>query len=187
MQKEIKYYVLLLGLFLTLSSFLFFARAQGAYQLMLIGGGLVSIVFYAFIIFSKDGWKIKLLWTMIIFGSIILQRITEPILIKGSYMIYLNNHSQELLEVDKILMGTEYDISILNDNIEFEKGDLTLSEELRLKVLREELDVYLISKSKHGIYFGLWGFLDVRLGITLRKTKEQPRHGLKKLSGDWYY
>ena len=37
---------------------------------------------------------------------------------------------------------------------------------LKTKIFWTVVVVYIISKSDKGIYYGLWGFLDVRLGIT---------------------
>jgi hypothetical protein len=45
----------------------------------------------------------------------------------------------------------------------------------------------MILKSKNGIYYELWGFLDVRLGITYWTKKEMPDESFRQLKGRWYH
>ncbi len=183
---RIKHYGLIIGIFLVVFSFLFFGRAQNLYQLLLIVGLLIGLIFSLTILFSKESIKSKIFWTIVIIFSVILQRLSEPILIKSSYLIYLTTHKSELREVNQILSTKLGEISVLNDSVIDKSNILTTVEKEKLSRLRQNLNVYMISKSDNTIYYGFWGFLDVRLGITyLIDTK--PNTILKPLKDNWYY
>lgn len=184
---KIKYIILILGLFTTIISFLFFGRDQGTYQCLLLSGLLVSLIFYLTILFGKETNKSKIIWTLLIILTSTIQWLTEPFLIKSSYLIYLNGNDNELTEVNNILKDKSDDISILNDDINDKMNLLSQAEKDSLVKLRQELNVYMIAKTENGIYYGLWGFLDVRLGITYWTKGEVPNENYKHLKGKWYH
>jgi hypothetical protein len=187
MTRKIKRIGLTLGLFSTIISFLFFARQQGTYQLLLLFGLVVSLIFYLTILFGKETTKSKIIWTLVIILAGTIEWLTEPILIKSSYLIYLNSNEKELMTVNNILKDKPSDIFILNDEITDNKNLLTQTEKDNLVKLRQELNVYMISKSDNGIYYGLWGFLDVRIGITYWTKSEMPDENFKQLKEKWYH
>jgi hypothetical protein len=184
---RIKHYGLIIGLFLVVISFLFFGRAQNLYQLLLIGGLLISLIFYLVILFSKGSVKSKIIWTIAVVLSVIIQRLSEPILIKSSYLIYLATHKSELTEVNQILSTKTGDISVLNDSVIDKSNILTTIEKKKLGKLRQNLHVYMISKTDKGVYYGLWGFLDVRIGLTYRTDLKKPDNFYRPLTENWYY
>jgi hypothetical protein len=183
---RIKHYGLIIGLFLVVFSFLFFGRAQNLYQLLLIIGLLISLIFYLTVIFSKESIKSKIFWTIVLISSVILQRLSEPILIKSSYLIYLTIHKSELREVNQILSTKMGEISVLNDTVIDKSNILTTVEKEKLRKLRQNLNVYMVSKSENTIYYGFWGFLDVRLGITYL-IDNRPNKIQKPLKDNWYH
>ena len=187
MTRKIKRIGLTLGLFSTIISFLFFGRDQGTYQLLLFSGLLISLIFYLTILFEKGSSKSKIIWTLIIVLAGTIQWLTEPILIKSSYLIYLSNNDKELTAVNNIFKNKSDDISILNDEINDKMNLLSQSEKDSLVKLRHELKVYTITKTKNGIYYGLWGFIDVRLGITYWTKSELPNENYSHLKGKWYH
>jgi hypothetical protein len=187
MKYKIKYIALTIGLLSVITSFLFFGRQQGTYLLLLLSGLLVSSIFYLAILFSKDNIKSKLTWTLVIVVAITVQWLAEPILIKSSYLIYLNRNNKELTEVNNILKYKSGDISLLNDNLIDHRGLLTKTEKENLIKLKQKLDVNIISKTDNAIYFGLWRFLDVRLGITYKLESKFPNESFQQLKGNWYY
>ncbi len=85
------------------------------------------------------------------------------------------------------LITTDRFISILNDEINDKMNLLSQSEKDSLVKLRQVLNVYTITKTKNGIYYGLWGFLDVRLGITYWTKSELPNENYSHLKGKWYH
>lgn len=187
MTKKIKHIGLISGLFSIIISFLFFGRQQGTYQLLLLSGLFVSLIFYLTILFGKGTTKSKIIWTLVLTLAGIIQWLTEPILIKSSYLIYLNTNDKGLAAVNNLLKDKPDDISVLNDEITDRKNLLTQSEKDSLIKFRQELDVYMITKSDNGIYYGLWGFLDVRIGITYWTKSELPNENFKQLKDKWYH
>ena len=183
----IKYIGLILSLLSTIFSFLFFARKQDTYLLLLIGGLLMSFIFFLTILFGKHHWKNKLVWTFVVLSAIGIQRISEEYSIKSSYLIFLNSDKQKLLEVEEIMNNHNEELFMYNDEIKDNEKSLTEAERIRLLELRKQLGVYIIDKSNEGIYFGLWGLLDVRHGITLIRNNKTVNPQLKKLSNNWYY
>lgn len=187
MTGKIKRIGLTLGLFLTIISFLFFGRQQGTYQIFLLSGLFISIFFYLTILFGKETAKSRVVWTLVVLLAGTIQWLTEPILIKSSYLIYLNNNDNELVKANNILKDKSGEIIILNDEITDKENLLTQNEKDNLIKLRRDLNVYMISKSKNGIYYGLWGFLDVRLGITYWTKNEMPNGNYRQLKDRWYH
>ena len=178
---------LTLGLFSTIISFLFFGRQQETYQILLLSGLFVSIIFYLKILFGKETAKSRVVWTLVVLLAGTIQWLTEPILIKSSYLIYLNSNDKELVKVNNILKDKPGEIIILNDEITDKENLLTQNEKDDLIKLRQDLNVYMISKSKNGIYYELWGFLDVRLGITYWTKSEMPNESFRQLKDRWYH
>jgi hypothetical protein len=187
MMTKVKYIGLALGLLSTIISYIFFARQQETYQLLLIGGVLISIVFFLIILLGRGTIKSKVIGTVIVLFAILIQWLTEPFLIKTSYSIFLNKNIKELTIINNILIKKTGEISVYNDKISDKFGTLTQFEKDNLIKLRKKLNVYMIVKSENGIYYGLWGFLDVRLGITYLSKNEQQNISHRHLNDNWYY
>lgn len=182
-----KHIGLILGILSVLISFLFVGRKQGTYQSLIVGGFLASAVFYLTILFGKESTRSKLIWSLIVVSSLAINGLTAPFFVKSSYLIYFNAHKNELVEANIILAKIPYDISVLKDTINDRNGLLTLAEKEELHSLRQKLDVYLIAKTENAVYFGLWGFLDVRLGLTYWTKDGKPDGIHGHLVGKWYY
>ena len=84
-------------------------------------------------------------------------------------------------------MRKKGDIVLLNDSISSKGDQLTTFESNKLREGRKRLNVYLISKSDNGIYYGLWGFLDVRLGITYWTENKEPDIRYRHLTDNWFH
>jgi hypothetical protein len=154
---------------------------------MLLGGLLASLIFYLTIIFGKETIKVKLVWTFIVLAAIIVQSLTESVLIKSSYFIYLFNHDKELMIVNNVLKDKQGFIHIFDDMIIDDKKVLSKLEKDSLFKLREKLKVIRILKTDNRIYYELWGLLDVRIGITYCINGEMPNGNYKKIKDKWYY
>ena len=154
---------------------------------LLLGGICVSLFFFLAVLIGKGTIKSKCQWTLIVLFAVVLQWQTEPFLIKASYLIYLKSNAVELAEANSILEVKTGEISVINDKIVDKTDQLSEMEISRLIELRKDLDVYLILKSKESIYYGLWGFLDVRLGVVYWLQDTEPKQALKSLRGNWYY
>ena len=166
---------------------MFFGRQQGTYQLLLLSGLIVSLIFYLTILFGKETTKSKIIWTLVIILAATIQWLTEPILIKSSYLIYLNSNEKELAEVNNILKDKLGDVFIVNDHITDKKNQLNQAEKDSLVELRQKLNVYIITKTDNEIYYGLWGFLDVRIGITYWTKIGIPNENYTQLKDKWYH
>ena len=186
MKLSFKHIGLLIGVILTSVSFLFFGRQQGTYQILNIGGLVTALIFYLTILFGKSHFKIKIFWTLVVVLCAAVQQLTEPFLIDTSYRLYISQNKNVLTEINNILINKQGDITILNDSIS--KGDLlTTLESDKIRDGRKKLDVYIISKSDSGIYYGLWGFLDVRLGVTYLTDKVKQDNNYRHLTGNWFH
>jgi hypothetical protein len=186
MKLSFKHIGLLIGVVLVFVSFLFFGRQQDTYQALLICGLVTALIFYLTILFGKGHLKTKIFWTVVVVLCAVVQQLTEPFLIDTSYRIYISQNKNILTEINNILIKKQGDITILNDSIS--KGNqLTALESDKLREGRKKLGVYIISKSDKGVYYGLWGFLDVRLGITYWTGSVEPDNNYQHLTGNWFH
>jgi hypothetical protein len=186
MTISFKYIGLLIGVVLAFASFLFFGRQQDTYQILLLAGLATVLIFYLIILFGKGQLKTKISWTIIAVLCAIVQQLTEPFLIDTSYRVYIRQNQNVLTDINNILLGKKGDITILNDSIS--NGDqLANLESEKLRQGRKKLGVYIISKSGKGIYYGLWGFLDVRSGIIYLTNKTKADSNYRHLTGNWFH
>jgi len=177
---------LLIGVVSTFLSFLLFDRQQGPYQILNIGGLVAALIFYLVILLGKGLLKTKIFWTVVVVLCAIVQQLTEPFLIDTSYRLYISQNKNVLTEINNILITKQGDITILNESIS-RSDHLTTLESNKLLEGRKKLGVYIISKSDNGIYYGLWGFLDVRLGITYLPDKIKSDNNYRHLTGNWFH
>jgi len=186
MTLSFKYIGLLIGVALTFVSFLFFGRQQDTYQILLICGLVTALVFYLTILFGKGQLNTKIFWTGVVVLCAVVQQFTAPFLIDTSYRFYISQNKNVLTEINNILINKQGDITILNDSIS-KDDQLTVLESDKLREGRKKLGVSIISKSDNGIYYGLWGFLDVRLGITYLTDKIKADNNYRHLTGNWFH
>lgn len=186
MTLSFKHIGFLIGTSLIFLSFLFVGRQQGTYQALLLGGLATAFIFYLTILFGKGHFKTKVFWTILVVTYVAAQRLIEPILVDTSYRYYISQNQSTLTELNNIMQHKKGDIFILNDTVTAKSDTLTFDEQEKLKKGRKELGVYMISKFDDGIYYGLWGFLDVRLGITYLPTQEHIGDKYRHLSGNWF-
>ena len=175
----------MVGIAITFLSFLFFARQHETYSILLICGLILSLLFFLRILFGKTSLKAKLLVTGIVIVSIAVQQMTELNLIDTSYKIYITKKKAVLDEVNTILLSKDGNVSILGETFS-DSSNLSNSEINKLKESRKKLGVYMISKTENSVYYGLWGFLDVRLGISYLTQKPTADKGKRHLKGSWY-
>ena len=187
MITKIKYIGLALGLFSIIISSIFYALQQETYRLLVVAGFLVSLVFFLIILFSKSTIKSKIILITIVLTSIVIQWLTQPLLVKTSYSIFLYKNSNELTLVNNILSKKAGEISISKDEVRAQNNILTQTEKDNLIKLRKKLNVYMVVKSENGIYYGIWGFLDVRLGITYLSKNGKLHISHQHLKDNWYY
>jgi hypothetical protein len=184
----IKHIGLVSGMVIVLLSFLFFGRQQEIYHAILVSGLLVSLGCYLWILFGKESTRSKLIWSGIAIVGMALVWIFEGFFIDISYRIFLHTNSQELASINNLLKNAPGEVWIMRDSIrERPKPTLSVTEKQLLKQNFEKLGVYMIAKSDSTIYYGLWGFLDVRLGITYGTSGRLSSDRYRHLTGDWYH
>lgn len=186
MTLSFKHTGLLLGIVLVFVSFLFYGRQQDTYLILNIVGLATALILYLTVLFGKGRLKTKLFWAVIIIFSVIVQQLTEPIIIDSSYRIYIAQNKSTLIEINNILLQKRGDIIASADTVIAKSDSFTTDEALRLQTGRKKLGVYQISKFDEGIYYGLWGFLDVRLGITFLLSQSKSGNQYRHLTGNWF-
>lgn len=188
MKVSLKHIGLIAGILSVLSSFLFFGRQQGTYQVMFLAGLIVSFLCFLWIILGRETGKSKLLWTAVVFLGVVLSWLTESFFIDTSYRIYISQFEQELGEINDILENKSGEIWIMGDSITAKDGaNLTQSEKQSLMEARNKLGTYMILKKDSTIYYGLWGFLDVQLGINFAISGRTPGEQYQHLTGNWFH
>lgn len=187
MKYGLRHIGLTIGILSVIVSFLFFGRQHATYDKLLTVGLVLSLGCYLAILVGKDTKRAKLIWTAIIIGAVLVQQLTQPIFIKGSYRIYVMQNKNELQAINEMLLQKPGNISILNDNVSDTLHLLSDEEKVKLRDLRKKVNSYMIVKSGDHVYFGLWGFLDVRLGITYWPQKTKPDSRYRHLTGNWYH
>jgi hypothetical protein len=187
MTLSFKHIGLLVGIASIFLSFLFTGRQQGAYQILLLGGLATAFVFYLTILFGRDKLKSKLFWSALVVACAALLWLAEPILVDTSYRYYISRNQSTLNELNSILQRKQGEVFMLNDSVTAKSDTLTFDEKEKLKRGKKDLGVYMISKSGEGVYYGLWGFLDVRLGITYLYSPELNSDRYRHLTGNWFH
>jgi hypothetical protein len=181
-----KHIGLLIGIVLIFISFLFFGRQEETYMVLSLLGFVIASISYLIIVFGSGYLKAKLFWTGFVICCAIIQQLTEPLLIDISYRIYISQNKNLLTEVNSILMQKQSDITILNNDVT-KDTQLTVNEIDKLRDARKKLGTYLIEKTDKEVYYGLWGFLDVRLGIVYRIDTTKSDKPYRHLTGNWFY
>lgn len=185
MISRLKYFGLVKGILLVIFSFLFFARNQITYNFLFLLGAFLAFVCFLIIIFGKGTWIQKIKWFAIVLIGVVIQQVTEPFLIDTSYRIYLVKHRNSLATINKILNkypGT----FILGDSVRSVIYSVPDEEQRTLLDEKRKLGVWMIESTDKGIYYGLWGFLDVRLGVTFWTSSATPDERYRKIDGTWH-
>lgn len=186
--QYVRHIGLIVGIIAVLISFLFFGRQQETYQMILLAGLLISGVCFLWILFGRETIKSKLMWTGIVALGAVLNWLTESYFINSSYRIYLHQFRVELAETNDLLKNKPGEIWIMNDSINVKNGPALMPvENEKLLQLKKKLGTYMILKTDSTVYYGLWGFLDVRIGLTYAFSGRQPNEQSRRLTGNWFY
>lgn len=187
MNFKAKYYLLIAGIVSAIVSFLFFGRKHNVYNILLGTGITIFCVSFLWIVVSKDSFKRKLLWTGIVIVCAGIYLAIEPLLIETSYRIYLAQHEQQLVSINNILRNKRANIFIMGDSVHAKEAHISELESLHLLKAKEKVGAYMISKDQDKIYYGLWGFLDVRIGITYSLSGKKTDGMYHHLKGNWFH
>ena len=167
-------------------SFLFFSREGDIYTIMLLSGLLLSTIAFLWILFAEKKLKQKIIWTLIVGCGIMVQQLTEKLLISKSYSIYLNKNYELLTTANGIMDAKPdgiYGISDFEDHPkQFDEHELAT-----IKVLKENGKVRFISKDNGIVFYCLSGAIDIYNGIYYLKGIDPKEKGFKRIKSEWYW
>lgn len=183
---NLRHILLLVGIVAVILSFLFFGRATPTYDVILISGLCLSAVAYLFILF-KDSGRNRIIWTFVIIAGICLQWLTEPLMIRLSYLYFLKQNEVDLSRVNQILITKGIHTIWVQDSNLWQRHYLTPEEGMTIKNLIKDKKISSIERDSVKIYYRTFGMLDVSHGLFYFYTVAKPDNRFKHLSGNWYY
>ena len=166
--------------------FIFFSRADSIYLNILLSGLILSAFGYILILFKENGIKQKIFWTLIVICGVAVQYVTEELLIKKSYSIFINQNYQILAEATEI-MNLKPDGVYGLDTSDLLMRKLSQLEFSKLKALKEKAGVRFISKGSDRIFYCLSGAIDIHNGIYFINKIHDEGPAFKHLKDKWYY
>jgi hypothetical protein len=188
MTFSLRHTILLLGIVTTILSFSYFGRDTKTYDILLTVGLIIATLSFLAVIFKKDTTNSKLIWTIIVIGAIGLQRLTEPLLIKFSYSIFVRSNNSNLDRINNMLLSKNDDaIMFIPDGNKDALIKFTDTETAELRQLLSGTNISLIQKDNQRIFYRTFRMLDVSQGVYYFYRKYKPDKRFKHISGNWYY
>lgn len=184
MAKGIKYIGLSVGLLLTIFSFLYYGRNQVLYNALLVLGLLLSTVFLALLVFGKGTAKQKITVVAFVCLAASLQKISEPFLIDESFRIFTREHQSGLAIINNILKDYRGSF-VLGDSIRSAIHSFPAELHEKISVEKNKVGASYIEHNDKGIYYQLFGFLDVRIGIIYWTGVYPPGDNYRILREGW--
>lgn len=184
MRLRLRHIFLLSGILLTIFSFLFFGRRQATYGRLLSAGLLLAGISFLFILF-KDNRKGKWLWILVVIISVVIEQLTEPFLIRYSYKLFIGQNNKLLTEVNQIMRSKTHDVFYLRDSED--SGKFSIDERSKIRQLFSQTGIYMIIKDSARVYYGTYGMLDVRLGVSYFYSDKIPGDRYERIIDKWYY
>jgi len=178
--------MLLVGIIMVIVSFIFFSREDSIYLNILLTGLVLSIVGYVLILFKEKNVKLKIFWTLVVICGVAVQYVTEELLIKKSYGIFINKNYQVLGEANEI-MNFKADGIYSLDSLDLHIGKLNELEFSKLKALKEKAGVRFISKGDDRIFYCLSETIDIYNGVYFINKIHENGPDFKHLKDKWYY
>ena len=186
MSLKLRHILLLAGILMIVLSFLFFGRATSTYNIIILSGLSVSLIAYLVILF-KDSSRIRIFWTLIVLAGIGLQWLTEPFMIRMSYLFYVRQNDLNLSKINQIFIAKPGNVSWVYDSTLWKRNGLSETEGKTIKSLVKSKNISLIAKDSEKIYFRTFGMLDVSHGLYYFYSSEKPDTDYRHITGSWYY
>lgn len=186
MTFSLRHIILLIGIISIILSFFWFGRDTNTYDIIILAG-LVIFIFSFLVILFKDSFKSKLLWTFVVFASVGLQRITEPVLIKLSYRNFIKQHENSLNSVTGIIKTKKNNLFLSPNSGQWTKNGFTQQEMNKIRGELKETGISFIIKDSSKIFYRTWGMLDVNHGVYYFYLGDKPNEGYRHIIGNWYY
>jgi hypothetical protein len=168
-------------------SFLWFGRDTGTYEIIILAGLLISAISFLIILFKEDSFKRKLLWTFIVIASVGLQWLTEPILVRLSYRLFIKQHVKSLVSMTELIKSKKNDLFLSPSSDLWTRDGFKPSEVTQIRDNLKETKITIIQKDSNKIYYCTWGMLDVSHGIYYFYSGDKPDKRYKHIFDNWYY
>jgi hypothetical protein len=185
MRFQLQHTFLIFGITLIIFSFLFFGLSNGLYSTLLLSGLLISFLSFLLILLNDDHIQ-KWRWIIITVVAMLIQQLSEPLLIRYSYKILIHQNDQLFTEINQIIQSKKGDIfylkSLQKDSLKF-----SVQENSRIRELMDAANIHLIAKDSDKVYYETHGILDARLGIFYFPSGNTPAKRFKQIEGKWYY
>src|SRR5262249_21642044 len=145
----------------------------------------LSGVSFIWILF-KDAKQQRWLWFSVLVIAIILQQLSEPLLINYSYKILIDQNATLLSDVNQIMQSKAGEIFYLKSS---EKDSTIFSpvENYKIRKLLNGTTIHLIFKDSAKVFYETYGMLDVRLGIFYFFSDKTPDERFRRIRDKWYY
>src|SRR5689334_8120222 len=142
MRFQLQHTFLIFGIILIIFSFLFFGLSNGLYSTLLLSGLLISFLSFLLILLKDDHgqrWR----WVIIIVVAMVIQQLSEPLLIRYSYKILIHQNDQLFTEINQIMQLKKGDIFYLKSS-QKDSSKFTVHENSRIRQLMEATNIHLI-------------------------------------------
>lgn len=165
MKLKIQQLIFGIGTILVLASSYFSPRLPNLFWALFFGGSLLCIFTYVFVLFSKQGLRIKILWAMILLGVWPLWILSSPHLEKIAYQHFYRAQERNLQAVVDLLADKNQDIYFFQNRIQSKLVGPEQIDTTKVLALKKDLKLAAIYKTDCWIFFEIGGFLDNRRGV----------------------
>ena len=186
MKLKLKHTTLISGMAMVIFSFTFFGFSTDTYLLFLLVGLVISCMAFCSILFQKDSIKNKLIWISIVIVGIVVQWLSEPTLIRLSYILVVKTNERAFTEINQLLLAKKEDAIWVYDSGLWRRNNITKEEGSRIQELLKNSRVSMVDKDSSRIYYITFSRIDTHYGISYYFSKNKPRDR-RHLIGNWYY
>lgn len=189
MRFSLRHIILVFGIIITIASSLYFGISLENYRSFFYFGILIAGGAFIIILFSKEKIKGKLSWIGVIIVSIIIQVLTQPLLIKASYKIFISEHSELLEKVNHVLLSKNTNLYLVTDNTRKSINGLTdfsVQDSLMISDFFQQTGIKLIVKDREKIYYRTTGIAENSKGIYYLFSEQSYGKHYKKIGNFWY-
>ena len=177
---------LIIGMVLVIGSFIFFGLNTNTYVSILFVGIIISAVAFCKVMFGKDSARSKLLWLLMVIIGIIAQWLSEPILIRLSYVILVKQNEVVFSKVNAILLSKNGEATWVQDSSLWKRNNIFHEEGSRIRRLLRNSRVTHVQKDSSRIFYMTFSRIDIIHGISFYYLSDSPKNGTH-LFGNWYY
>ena len=186
MPINLRHISLIIGILTVILSFIFFGRKTGTYDIIIIVGLIISAISYLMILFKNEPVKNKIFWTLVLLIGIGLQWLSEPLLIRLSYYIFIKQNESKFSKINALLLSKKENVSWDQDSVFWKRNGIGVDEGVKIRNLLNDEDILLITKDSSGIYYNTFRMLDVSHGIFYYYSHNNNQ-SKKHITGNWYY